>query len=99
VTLASKVALITGVHLGSVVPWPWRWPRRRSRGIYVSVNAAGAQALVDELSARTAVAAFQGNVDSEADVARFIDGAVSRLGRLDILEQRRDHDALALPCA
>lgn len=98
-TLASKVALITGGSsgIGRAVAVALARAGAAVAFTYRS-NAAGAQALVDELSARTAVAAFQGNVDSEADVARFIDGAVSRLGRLDILVNNAGiiRDALVL---
>jgi len=48
-------------------------------------NAAGAQALADDLSAADSVLAIQGDVTSDADVARFVAGTVARFGRLDIL--------------
>jgi len=86
VTLASKVALVTGgssglgraivtalARAGAAVAFTYR------------ANAAAAQALVEELSPAGTLVAWQGNVDSEADVARFIAETVARFGRLDIL--------------
>jgi len=86
VTLASKVALITGGSsgIGRAVAVALARAGAAVAFTYRS-NAAGAQALVNELSAVTRIAAFQGDVDSIADVARFVEGAASRLGRLDIL--------------
>jgi 3-oxoacyl-[acyl-carrier protein] reductase len=85
VTLASKVALVTGgssglgraivtalVHAGAAVLFTYR------------TNADAARALVEELSPGTAVALL-GDVGSETDVARVIEEAVTRFGRLDIL--------------
>jgi 3-oxoacyl-[acyl-carrier protein] reductase len=86
VTLKSKVALITGASSGIGRAVAVALARAGAAIAFTyRANAAGAQSLVEELSAHTAVAAFQGDVDSEADVARVVDGAVSRLGRLDIL--------------
>ncbi len=48
-------------------------------------NAAGAQALVGELSGAGDVLALQGDVGSDADVARIIAGTIGRFGRLDVL--------------
>ncbi len=48
-------------------------------------NAAGAQALVEELSGVADVLALQGDVSSDADVARIIAGTVGRFARLDVL--------------
>ena len=85
-TLAKQVALVTGgssglgraivtalARAGAAVAFTYR------------ANAAAAQALVEELSPAGTLVAWQGNVDSEADVARFIAETVARFGRLDIL--------------
>ncbi len=48
-------------------------------------NAAGAQALVQELAGTGEALPLQGDVGSDADVARVIADAVARFGRLDIL--------------
>lgn len=85
-TLASKVALVTGgssglgraivtalVRAGAAVAFTYR------------ANAAGAETLVAELSPAGAVAALQGDVTAEADVDRSITATVDRFGRLDIL--------------
>lgn len=48
-------------------------------------NAAGAQALVAKLSGAGDVLAIQGDVDSDADVARLVGETVARFGRLDVL--------------
>jgi 2-deoxy-D-gluconate 3-dehydrogenase len=101
VTLASKVALVTGgssglgraivtalVQAGAAVLFTYR------------TNADAARALVEELSPEGTVASVQGDVGSEADVARFVAEAVGRLGRLDILVNNagiiRRNDALDL---
>ncbi len=85
-TLASKVALVTGgssglgraivtalIRAGAAVAFTYR------------ANAAGAQALVAELSPAGAVVALHGDVTAEADVVRSITETVAQFGRLDIL--------------
>lgn len=98
-TLASKAALVTGgssglgraivtalVHAGAAVLFTYR------------THADAARALVEELSPEGTVASVQGDVGSEADVARFVAEAVGRLGRLDILVNNAGiiRDGLAL---
>jgi len=86
VTLAARVALVTGgssgigraivaalVRAGAAVVFTYR------------ANAAGARALVDTLAPAGRVVAVQGDVVSEADVARWVAETVGRFGRLDIL--------------
>jgi 3-oxoacyl-[acyl-carrier protein] reductase len=86
VTLASKIALITGGSSGIGRAVAVALARAgASVAITYRSNAAGAQALVDEFSGTAEVATFQGDVDSHADVARFVAATVARFGRLDIL--------------
>lgn len=85
-TLASKVALVTGgssglgraivtdlARAGAAVAFTYR------------TNADGAQTLVEEVLPTGTIVAVQGDVGSETDVARFIAETVARFGRLDIL--------------
>lgn len=98
-TLASKVALVTGgssglgraivtalVQAGAAVLFTYR------------TNADAARALADALSPGGTIAAVQGDVCSETDVARFIAETVARFGRLDILINNAGivRDSLAL---
>ncbi len=98
-TLASKVALVTGGSSGIGRAVAVALARAgASVAVTYRSNAAGAQALVDELSGTAAVATFQGDVDADADVARFVAATVARFGRLDILVNNAGiiRDALAL---
>ncbi|MDR7485349.1 MAG: 3-oxoacyl-ACP reductase family protein [Armatimonadota bacterium] len=84
-TLESRVALVTGGSSGLGRATVAALVRAGARVAFTyRSNAAGAQALVGEL-APAEVIALQGDVASDADVARFIGETVARFGRLDIL--------------
>jgi 3-oxoacyl-[acyl-carrier protein] reductase len=61
-------------------------------------NSTGAQALISELTGAGDVSALQGDVRSDADVARFVAETVARFGRLDVLVNNAGitRDVLAL---
>jgi 3-oxoacyl-[acyl-carrier protein] reductase len=86
VTLSAKVALVTGGSSGlgrAIVAGLAR--ANAAVAFTYRANAAAAQALVEELAPAGPIVAVQGDVGSEADVARVMEEAVTRFGRLDIL--------------
>ncbi len=98
-TLESRVALVTGGSsgLGRAMVAALAMAGARVAFTYRS-NAAGAQAVVVELSPPAEVVALQGDVAVEADVARIVAAVVARFGGLDILVNNAGitRDALVL---
>jgi 3-oxoacyl-[acyl-carrier protein] reductase len=86
VTLASKVALVTGgaSGLGRAIALALARAGARVAFTYRS-NPEGARSLTDELAQWTPSVALEGDVNSEADVARWATETLARLGPLDIL--------------
>lgn len=85
-TLASKVALVTGGSSGLGRAIVTDLVRANAAVVFTyRANATGAEALVEELLPAGRLVALQGDVGSKTDVARFIEETVARLGRLDIL--------------
>ncbi|MDR7523758.1 MAG: SDR family NAD(P)-dependent oxidoreductase, partial [Armatimonadota bacterium] len=84
-TLESRVALVTGGSSGLGRATVAALVRAGARVAFTyRSNAAGAQALVADLAPAEMIA-LQGDVTSDADVARFIAQTVAHFGRLDIL--------------
>ncbi len=98
-TLASRSALVTGGSsgLGRAIVVALARAGARVAFNYRS-NAAGAQALVAELTPAADVLAVQGDVASDADVARVVADTVARFGGIDILVNNAGitRDALAM---
>ncbi len=97
-TVASRSALVTGGSSGLGRAIVGALVRAGARVAFTfRTNAAGAQSLVRELPTGTVVA-LQGDVDSDADVARVVTETVARLGGMDILVNNAGitRDALTL---
>jgi 3-oxoacyl-[acyl-carrier protein] reductase len=99
VTLASRVALVTGGSsgLGRAIVVAFARAGARVAFSYRS-NVASAQELVGELAPHAEVLAQQGDVTSDTDVARVVAETVARFGGLDILVNNAGitRDALAM---
>lgn len=98
-TLASRVALVTGGSsgLGRVIARALARAGASVAFTYRS-NADAARSLADELAPLAPAIALRGDVNAEADVARWADQVTDRFGRLDILVNNAGiiRDALVL---
>ncbi len=85
-TLDSRIALVTAGSsgLGRAIVAALALAGARVAFTYRS-NAAGAEAVVAELSPPAELVALQGDVGVETDVARIVAHTVARFGGLDIL--------------
>ena len=98
-TLNSKIALVTGGSsgLGRVIVGALAAAGARVAFTY-RTNAAGAAALVAELSPSTELVALQGDVGTDTDVSDIVARTVDQFGGLDILVNNAGitRDALVL---
>ncbi|TMC26700.1 MAG: SDR family oxidoreductase [Chloroflexi bacterium] len=81
--LDGKVALITGAGSGMGRVATHAFVREGARVVAADVNSKAAEETVVELDGKAA--AVSGDVTQEADVKRFVETALDRFGRLDIL--------------
>ena len=98
-TLESRIALVTGGSSGLGRAMVAALTRAGARVAFTyRSNAAGAQAVVAELSPPAEVVALQGDVSIEADMARIVADVIARFGGLDILVNNAGitRDALVL---
>ncbi len=98
-TIESRAALVTGGSSGLGRSMVIALVRAGYRVAFTyRSNSTGAQALISELTGAGDVSALQGDVRSDADVARFVAETVARFGRLDVLVNNAGitRDVLAL---
>jgi len=81
--LDGKVALITGAGSGMGRVATHAFVQEGARVVAADVNSKAAEETVVELDGKAA--AVSGDVTQEADVKRFVETALDRFGRLDIL--------------
>jgi NAD(P)-dependent dehydrogenase (short-subunit alcohol dehydrogenase family) len=81
--LDGKVALITGAGSGMGRVATHAFVREGARVVAADVNGTAANETVAELGGKAAAVA--GDVTKEADVQRFVQTAVDRFGKLDVL--------------
>jgi NAD(P)-dependent dehydrogenase (short-subunit alcohol dehydrogenase family) len=81
--LDGKVALITGAGSGMGRVATHAFVREGARVVAADVNGTAANETVAELGGKAAAVA--GDVTNEADVQRFVQTAVDRFGKLDVL--------------
>jgi NAD(P)-dependent dehydrogenase (short-subunit alcohol dehydrogenase family) len=84
--LKGKVAVVTGGSVGIGKACVTRMAEEGAHVAILDVDAAGGQALAEELASYGRTARFwRCDVGSEAEVKAAIDGAAAQFGRLDIL--------------
>ena len=84
--LAEKVALITGGGNGIGRATAVRFAREGARVVISDLDTAGLEATSQEIEGQGGqVVTVSGDVTQRTDVQRFVDTAVERFGRLDIL--------------
>lgn len=81
--LNDKTAIVTGAASGFGAGIARKFIAEGAEVIIADINAAGAQALADELGAKAH--AFGGSVADMSDVERLRDHAIATMGRVDIL--------------